>query len=147
MTEQNQNPGRKWRQVENEGDGNRFFDTFRFTPYTTDLAYFRDSNIYETKDVARSTQKNSGQAEPHDVQKPRGASRSDDQILEEIQKLLNWHEQIDAKNVQVSVRDGIVNLSGTVDGPNEYRAAEGLVKNVFGVVDVQNQLRIGSPEQ
>jgi hypothetical protein len=55
MAEGRQSSGRKWRRIENDGDGNTYFDNFRFTPFTTDLKFFRDPKIYET-DVPRTTQ-------------------------------------------------------------------------------------------
>lgn len=142
MTEQNQNPGRKRRKVENEGDGNRFFDTFRFTPYTTDLDFFRDPNIYEAEQVARSTQ---DIHDPRDKREPRGASRPDPEIRDEIHELLGWQKQIDARDIRVEVRTGIVNLSGTVNSSYEQQTAEDLVRNVLGVLGVENHLRKKRP--
>jgi hypothetical protein len=54
MADQSQNPGRKGRLYENEGDGDRFFDAFRYTPYSSDQDFFRDPIIYEANELSRS---------------------------------------------------------------------------------------------
>jgi hypothetical protein len=141
MADENQNPGREWQELENDGDGDKYFDSYRYTPFTTDLEFFRDPNIYETE-VARATQQ--GEIEPGalDKDKPRGARRSDEQIKDEIKTLLREHGQVDARGIQVDVRDGVVTLSGSVSSLSEMRAAEGMAGNVIGTLDVKNQLTI-----
>jgi hypothetical protein len=141
MSDENQNPGRKWRKVENDGDGNRYFDSYRFTPYTTDLEFYRDPNIYETE-VARTTQEGDVESRSPDQDKPRGLRRSDERIKEEIESLLTQQGQVDASAIQADVNDGIVTLSGTVSSPFEIRTVEGIVQNVLGVLEVKNQLKI-----
>ena len=141
MADEYQNPGRKWREVENEGDGDKHFDSYRYTPFTTDLEFFRDPNIYETE-VARTTQEGQLMPGSFDSDKPRGALRSDGQIKSEIETLLREHEQVDAGDVHVDVRDGVVTLTGNVSGPSEIRAAAGIAENVFGILAVKNQLTI-----
>ena len=143
MAADNQNPGRKGRNIENDGDGNRFFDSYRFTPFTTDVEFFRDPKIYETK-VARSTQKGDLETDsPYEVG-PRGVHRTDKEIKEEIDRLLARHGQVDAKSIQVNVNDGIVTLAGNVRSQLERQTAEGIVENVFGVLDIKNQLNVST---
>lgn len=139
MADANQNPGRKWRKLENEGDGNRFFDSYRYTPYTTDLEFFNDPTIYETG-VARTTQE--GELETDSPAKPRGVRRSDKRIKEEIETLLRQHRQVDASDIEVTVKDGVATLSGKVSSPLDQRTAEEITKIVLGVVKVNNQLNI-----
>jgi BON domain-containing protein len=139
MADANQNPGRKWRVLENEGDGNRFFDSYRYTPYTTDLEFFNDPKIYETE-VARTTLE--GKLETDSPAKPRGVRRSDERIKEEIETLFHQHRQVDASDIEVTVKDGVATLSGKVSSPLEQRTAEEIAKIVFGVLKVNNQLRI-----
>jgi hypothetical protein len=141
MADENQNPGRKWQELEKEDDGDKHFDSYRYTPFTTDLEFFRDPNIYETE-VARTTQGGDLVPGSFDSDKPRGALHSDEQIKSEIETLLREHERVDARDIHVDVRDGIVTLSGSVSGPTEIRAAAGLAENVFGILDVKNQLTI-----
>ncbi len=141
MTDQNQNPGRKWRELENEDDGDKHFDSYRYTPFTTDMEFFRDPNIYETE-VARTTQEGDLGPGVLDTDKPRGAQRTDGQIKSEIETLLREHRHVDPRDIQVDVQEGVVTLSGSVSGPSEIRAAAGIAKNVFGIQDVKNQLTI-----
>lgn len=141
MADENQNPGRKWRELENDGDGDKHFDSYRYTPFTTDLEFFRDPNIYETE-VARTTQQGEIESGTLDQDKPRGARRSDEQIKSEIETLLREHGQVDARDIQVDVQGGVVNLSGEVSSPVEIRAAVGIAENVLAVLEVKNQLSI-----
>ncbi len=141
MADENQNPGRKWREVENEGDGEKHFDSYRYTPFTTDLEFFRDPNIHETE-VARSTQEGDLESGSLDRDKPRGARRSDGQIKSEIDTLLRENGRVDSRDIQVDAQEGVVTLSGSVGSPAEIRAAAGIAENVFGIQEVKNQLTI-----
>ena len=78
---------------------------------------------------------------------PKGYQRSDDAILREVCELLTGHGKLDAGNIDVRVENGEVILGGTVDSRQSKRLAEELAENVFGVKDVQNQLRIDAAEQ
>lgn len=73
---------------------------------------------------------------------PRGYRRSDDRIREDVNDRLTWHGQIDATEIQADVSDGIVTLSGTVNSRYEKRMAEIIAENVWGVSDIQNNLKI-----
>ncbi len=73
---------------------------------------------------------------------PRDYTRSDDRILDDINDRLTWDPRIDATDINVSVSDGIVTLTGSVDNRRDKRMAEDIVDNVSGVWDVNNQLRV-----
>ncbi len=73
---------------------------------------------------------------------PRGYQRSDERIREDVNDRLTWHGQIDASEVMVDVKDGVVTLSGSVNNRREKRLAEDIVDSVPGVTDVQNNLRV-----
>lgn len=60
-------------------------------------------------------------------------------IIEEELTADSW---LDASDVRVSVEDGIVTLSGTVESRDAKRRAEALADQVLGVRDVQNTLQI-----
>lgn len=79
---------------------------------------------------------------PHSGKGPKGYTRSDDRILEEISDALMAHGDIDASDIEVEVTGGEVTLSGHVDSRETKRAAEDLVHDIQGVHDVQNSLRI-----
>ena len=141
MSDENQNPGHTRRKVENDGDGDKYFDSYRYTPYTTDLGFYRDPDIHESE-VNRTTQE--GEVDPRslDRDKPRGLRRSDEQIMDEIESLLDQQGQVDASAIQVDVKDGIVTLSGNVGSSLEMRRVEGIVQNVLGVSDINNELTL-----
>ena len=73
---------------------------------------------------------------------PRGYVRSDERIREEVNECLTADPYVDATEIDVSVAEGIVTLSGTVDNRAEKRLAEDCVDSVSGVRDVCNNLRI-----
>lgn len=145
MADKDQNPGHKWRKVENEGDGNRFFDSYRFTPFTTDEEFFRDPKIYETK-VTRSTQDSDVETDSSDGMGPRGLHRTDEQIREEIDELLARHGQVDTSSIRVDVNDRIVTLSGITSSQWEKLTAEGIARNALGVMEVNNQLTVNTEQ-
>lgn len=73
---------------------------------------------------------------------PKGWSRSDEQLREDVNMALARDPEIDAEDCEVSVSNGEVTLSGTVADKRTKRLAEDCVENVFGVKDVQNQIRV-----
>ena len=74
---------------------------------------------------------------------PRGYRRSDERIREDINDYLTDDWYVDASDVEVTVNNGMVTLTGRVDGRDEKRRAEDLAESVSGVTDVSNQLRVG----
>ena len=72
---------------------------------------------------------------------PRGYKRPDVRMEEEVVQRLEDAGWIDATDVEVEVADGVVTLAGEVETRAERRAAEDLVAEVAGVVDVINRLR------
>lgn len=81
---------------------------------------------------------------PHAGKGPRGYQRSDERIYDEVCELLTDHPDVDANDMEVQVKEGIVTLSGIAHSRTAKRLAEDLAANVPGVHDVQNQLRIPS---
>jgi hypothetical protein len=75
---------------------------------------------------------------------PKGYRRSDERIEEEVNDRLTRHPGIDASEIEVSVSNGEVTLRGTVSNRQQKRAAEDCVEEVFGVENVQNQLRVAA---
>ncbi|HEY8461362.1 MAG TPA: BON domain-containing protein [Blastocatellia bacterium] len=74
---------------------------------------------------------------------PRGYRRSDERIREDINDRLTDDWYIDASDIEVTVNNGMVTLTGRVDSRREKRRAEDIAESVSGVTDVSNQLRIG----
>lgn len=73
---------------------------------------------------------------------PKGYKRSDERIKDEVSEALYRDYHIDASEIEVDVKDGIVTLSGTVDSRQTKRAAEECIENLTGVSDVHNRIRI-----
>jgi hypothetical protein len=73
---------------------------------------------------------------------PKGYKRSDSRIQEDINDRLTEDPYLDATDIEVSVLDGEVTLTGQVAMREEKRRAEQLAEQVSGVGDVQNNLRL-----
>lgn len=72
---------------------------------------------------------------------PKGYGRSDDRIMEDVNETLYLSPDVDASDIEVSVKDGCVYFKGTVHDRRMKRMAELEVENISGVKDVQNLLR------
>ncbi len=75
---------------------------------------------------------------------PRGYRRADSRIHEEICELLTADSHIDATEVEVSVENGEVLLSGTVESRRLKHLAEDIAYRVSGVLDLTNRLKVGT---
>lgn len=73
---------------------------------------------------------------------PRGYTRSDDRIQEDVNDRLTDDWSLDASDIEVSVGNGEVTLSGHVSNRSDKRHAEDLADSVSGVRHVQNNLRV-----
>ncbi|HZH17257.1 MAG TPA: BON domain-containing protein [Archangium sp.] len=72
---------------------------------------------------------------------PRGYQRADDRIREDVCERL-MEGPVDVGDVEVTVSNGEVTLSGTVEERWQKRAIEDLAGNVRGVHDVHNRVRV-----
>ena len=81
---------------------------------------------------------------PHAGRGPRGYQRSDERIREELNERLTAHGLIDATDVECRVVNGEVTLSGFIDSRAAKRAAADLAEDIYGVRQVQNELRVRS---
>lgn len=72
---------------------------------------------------------------------PKGYRRSDERIREDVNDRLTEHAHLDASDIEVSVKDGEVTLTGKVFDRTDKRLAEDVVEEVAGVKNVQNNLR------
>jgi hypothetical protein len=73
---------------------------------------------------------------------PKGYKRSDDRITEDLNDRLTDDPYLDASDIQVSVKDSEVTLSGLVANRQDKRRAEDLADSISGVTHVQNNLRV-----
>ena len=73
---------------------------------------------------------------------PKNYSRSDERIKEDVNDRLSDDPFIDASDIDVSVSNGEVTLTGKVDHRSTKRRAEDLAESVSGVKNVENRLRV-----
>ncbi|KQQ79752.1 BON domain-containing protein [Aureimonas sp. Leaf324] len=73
---------------------------------------------------------------------PKGYTRSDERIRDDVNDRLTDDHYIDASDIEVTVKDREVTLAGHVPTRNQKRRAEDLVERISGVSYVQNNLRV-----
>lgn len=76
---------------------------------------------------------------------PRGYTRSDVRIHEDVCEAMLENPDLDASDMEVTVEQGLVYLRGTAASRAEKRLAEDLAASTRGVKDVHNELRIQPP--
>ncbi|HEX8662800.1 MAG TPA: BON domain-containing protein [Beijerinckiaceae bacterium] len=74
---------------------------------------------------------------------PKGYQRSDERIRDDVSDRLTDDPHIDASDIEVTVQNREVTLSGMVQSRFEKRHAEDIAESVSGVAHVQNNLRVG----
>lgn len=79
---------------------------------------------------------------PHKGKGPKGYTRSDETIKNEVNEALYHETYVDASDIDVSVDNGEVTLSGTVDSRMAKRRAEDCIERITGVSDVSNHLKV-----
>lgn len=73
---------------------------------------------------------------------PKGYTRSDERIKEEISEELTAHGGVDASNCTVEVSEGEVTLEGDVESREMKRMIEDVADGCSGVTQVHNRLRV-----
>jgi osmotically-inducible protein OsmY len=68
--------------------------------------------------------------------------RTDSEIQKDIQEELVWEPSVNSNSVNVSVINGFVTLSGTLDSYAKKIAAENIALRVNGVIDVSNNIEV-----
>jgi osmotically-inducible protein OsmY len=84
-------------------------------------------------------------AQHHRGRGPKGYARSDERIREDVNDRLTDDPHLDASEIEVTVQNREVTLSGTVNSRSEKRRAEDIAESVSGVTHVQNNLRVQQP--
>jgi hypothetical protein len=69
--------------------------------------------------------------------------KTDLQIQSDVQSQLKWEPQLNASEIGVSVKHGVVTLSGIVDTFPKKLAAERVAKSILGVKAVAVDLQVG----
>ena len=82
---------------------------------------------------------------PHASKGPKGWTRSDARLREQVSEALMEDRLLDARGIEVTVEDGVVRLDGTVAAPAGVRLAELIVRRCGGVQGVVNRLAVERP--
>lgn len=73
---------------------------------------------------------------------PKGYVRSDERIKEDVSEQLTHHHEIDASEINLEVKQGVVTLTGTVNERHLKHRIEDLVESLSGVKDVENRITV-----
>ncbi|WP_423198930.1 MULTISPECIES: BON domain-containing protein [unclassified Cupriavidus] len=77
-------------------------------------------------------------------QGPRNYQRADDRVLGDVCERLALNPDLDASDLTVHMANGVVTLGGTVTDRRQKRLAEESAADVYGVMDVENRIRVGA---
>ncbi|MEJ0007326.1 MAG: BON domain-containing protein [Steroidobacteraceae bacterium] len=72
--------------------------------------------------------------------------KTDSQLQQDVMAELKWEPLLHAAEIGVSAKDGIITLTGTVDGYGKKSEAEDAVKRVAGVKAVVEKHRDQIPQ-
>jgi hypothetical protein len=78
---------------------------------------------------------------------PKGYRRSDDRIREDVSDRLGENPWLDCSEVEVTVSNGEVTLTGSVKSRQEKFLLEEIADDVSGVSEVHNQVRVKREQQ
>jgi len=73
---------------------------------------------------------------------PKGYTRSDERIREEVCERLSRDDALDASEIEVRVEGGQVTLAGRSPTRRDRQRAENIAADVAGVADVHNLIRV-----
>jgi hypothetical protein len=73
---------------------------------------------------------------------PRAEDSSDERIREEIRQRLMLHTDFDATDIDVSIKDDTVILTGMVEDQEAKRLAEYVAEDVLGERKLENRLKV-----
>jgi osmotically-inducible protein OsmY len=127
----------------NDRDRDRSWDRDR--TYTADAD--RMSRDYGNRGVTDTRGYASGYSGPHVGRGPKGYTRGDERILEDVCDRLTDDPRIDASDIEVQVKNGEVSLSGSVRTREEKRFSEDLIERISGVRDVSNHLKVKAADE
>jgi len=80
-----------------------------------------------------------------DKPNPEIAMKSDRDIERDVKEELEWNPDLEASDIAVSVKDGVVTLAGFVKSYTDKYEAETAAKRVAGVSGVANDLEVRLP--
>ena len=78
---------------------------------------------------------------------PKGYSRSDERMTEDLNERLTDDALLDASEISVEVKDGVATLQGTVDSRWMKHRAEDIADACSGIRDVRNEIRVSGSQR
>lgn len=81
---------------------------------------------------------------PHSGKGPKGYTRTDEKLKDDINERLYHDSHIDASDIDVTVLNGEATLTGTVENKMAKRRIEDVVESIPGIRDVENRLKVKS---
>jgi osmotically-inducible protein OsmY len=115
------------------------------TSYNAGPIYGEPSNYNDGLDMGAFTSTTgvrSTRRESFTGRGPKNYKRSDERVREDASEALSHHHEIDASEIEVDVKDGVVTLRGEVDHRSTKRMAEDSIEHLSGVKDVRNELTV-----
>jgi osmotically-inducible protein OsmY len=68
--------------------------------------------------------------------------KTDAELKRDVERELEWDPSIDARNIAVAVKNGVVSLSGYVSTYSDKWRAESIAKRVAGVMTLANEIEV-----
>jgi len=99
-------------------------------------SWFGDDDAERRRNMDRRT---TGE---HKGKGPKGYTRSDDRIREDVHDRLADDPYVDASDIEVKVENGDVILTGDVTNRDQKRRAEDIIEAVSGVRNVENRIHV-----
>lgn len=112
-----------------ENYSNRLTNEYEPDYYTQNRRVFYSSNNNQYSGVHRG-------------KGPKGYTRSDERIKEDVSDALMEDPELDASDIEVTVKKGEVLLEGFVTNRNDKRRAEHCAELCAGIRDIQNNIKI-----
>lgn len=86
--------------------------------------------------------RNMDQRDEHRGKGPKGYTRTDERIKEDVHELLTDDGLVDASEIEVDVKNGEIFLKGTVKSRQQKRRAEYIIEDISGVKNVENHIKV-----
>jgi len=111
-------------------------------------SHFRESFNPRNRDAYRS-QRNYNNDYNEDFSErqgkgPKNYRRSDERIRKDVGEAISMFPHLDASNVEISVSEGEVTFTGTIESRRMKRCLEDAIDHVRGVKDVRNEVRVSA---
>jgi osmotically-inducible protein OsmY len=127
--------GRDYREERNYNDDRNWWDKTKDEV----SSWFGDEDAERRRKI--------DERQSHRGRGPKGYTRSDERIKEDVNDRLTDDPHIDASDIEVEVKNGEVTLTGTVGSRFAKRHAEDLAERISGVKDVENRIKIRANQE